>query len=1364
MVWRTAFGRVAGGLRARVLLCVVLAVVCCFVSAALGVGCAGAREFGGEGNAAGQLGEDGGVAAGGGDLFELESASNRRVNGFTQAGEFLRAFGWGVVDGAEMLEVCTSTCRAGLQGAGAGELADGASGVAVSQSSGNVFVADQSNSRVEEFTAMGGFVVAFGREVDLTKVTERQQEELLIGEPVTVTPREEREEDVCNGSASEACQAGSIGSGPAAFEFAQRQLADRSSPITVGVNSASPIVYVGSNGRVEMFEEDGSYLGASPVEIEKSGTKEALGRVEAIAASTGRPAPDVYVIAAGDEHVVEYEEAKANELQVLHELPGPDVLHEFANVGPEPEAITYDATSETLLVENEGHSANRRILVYNAAGEHIQTFPTYTGQTEGTHSIAWGESTEEVYLTTGFPRKIRSLPVPPVGPLVTADVAEPGPEGGVRLAATVDPEGAETTVSFEYESAPGVFSVLLSQKIAGEVGGEPNFNEETIDENGVPLEVTTHLTPATTYNYRVRTANSNGVTGVGFTEPLGSFTTLPAAQITGLSATNVSATGMSVAASVNPLDEASSWWVEYAAAGSSEYKSTAVEQLPGVDEDLQVATHITGLSPDTSYRVRLAVENSLAEEPEPGAVRSSEIVVVTQQAGTATGLPDGRQWEMVSPPAKGNASFEGITGEGGLIQAAENGDAISYLATAATGAGAEGEPSPEYAQVLSTHNTGGWSTRDIASRHEQGWFAEPGHFAEFLAFSSDLTAGIVEPQGQTLFGDATERTPYLRTQALCETGASSCYQPLITTSDVTSGDAWGGSPTNVTGDVKYDAATSDLLHVVLRSTVPLLAGAKGTGLYEWNAGHLLLISVSECHSPVCSEAECPVLSGNSKRGVISADGDRVIWRNAACEGDHLYMYEGGRGESIQLDVGGASGDSAVFQAASVDGSRVFFSDGEALTSDSRADAADPDLYVFEANPDTSSEPGVLRDLTVPVNATESADVMGLIPGISEDGSIAYVVAGGILSTAANAYGDLPQSGQPNLYRIVRSESGGKAVWTPTFITTLSNQDQSDWGGSDGETAQLTSYLSGDGRWLAFMSDRSLTGYDNRDAVSGQADEEVFLYDESTGRLVCASCNPRGARPRSREGGSMLSGWSTSSLSVGAHAPRYVSDSGRLFFNSSDGLVSGDVDGTWDVYEYEPPGVGSCSTSSAAYSASQFGCIGLISGGDSAEGSVFLDASANGNDVFFLTAAKLSSRDDDESYDVYDAHVCGSGWECESAGAGGAAGVCESAASCKASTGGGEGVTSPPASSSFEGTGNLTAKKAAGKPASKASSNAAKLKSAVARCRRVDRRHARKRHQCEAAAHRKYGPAASSHHKPGSHKTKKRSGVVGVGGR
>ena len=45
-----------------------------------------------------------------------------------------------------------------------------------------------------------------------------------------------------------------------------------------------------------------------------------------------------------------------------------------------------------------------------------------------------------------------------------------------------------------------------------------------------------------------------------------------------------------------------------------------------------------------------------------------------------------------------------------------------------------------------------------------------------------------------------------------------------------------------------------------------------------------------------------------------------------------------------------------------------------------------------------------------------------------------------------------------------------------------------------------------------MSQRELTGYDNHDALSGQPDEEAYLYNGENEHLVCVSCQPTGARP------------------------------------------------------------------------------------------------------------------------------------------------------------------------------------------------------------------------------------------------------------
>ena len=182
-----------------------------------------------------------------------------------------------------------------------------------------------------------------------------------------------------------------------------------------------------------------------------------------------------------------------------------------------------------------------------------------------------------------------------------------------------------------------------------------------------------------------------------------------------------------------------------------------------------------------------------------------------------------------------------------------------------------------------------------------------------------------------------------------------------------------------------------------------------------------------------------------------------------------------------------------------------------------------------------------------------------------------------------------------------------------------------------------------------MSDRSLTGYDNVDVNSGAADEEVFLYNASAGRPTCASCNPTGARPagvfdtlESGEGidllvdrpeiwqehwlSGSLPGWTAVSLTESLYQSRYLSDEGRLFFNSAEALVPQDSNGKEDVYEYQPKGLGDCTEALTTFSARACGCVSLISGASPIHESPFLDASANGSDLFFFTAATLGEQE------------------------------------------------------------------------------------------------------------------------------------------
>ncbi|HEX9944401.1 MAG TPA: hypothetical protein VGG03_20520, partial [Thermoanaerobaculia bacterium] len=289
---------------------------------------------------------------------------------------------------------------------------------------------------------------------------------------------------------------------------------------------------------------------------------------------------------------------------------------------------------------------------------------------------------------------------------------------------------------------------------------------------------------------------------------------------------------------------------------------------------------------------------------------------------------------------------------------------------------------------------------------------------------------------------------------------------------------------------------------------------------------------------------------------------------------------------------------------------------------------------------------------------ENADVLGVAPAISEDGRTIYFVARGKLDTGANQAGDTAMPGAPNLYAWQQGEG-------VRFLATLSEEDEESWGiGAFGvpQVGSLSATGSPSGRYLTFASERSLTGEANLDAAS-QPVQRIFRYDLIADRLDCISCNPTGAAPEgevmdtgTRELIDPRSAWmgdllaaslpQSSVLNAGttatAYRSRIVHDSGRVFFNAVDSLVPADSNGEWDVYQYEPTGVGSCDSSSgdAATVRSAGGCLSLISSGTAEEPAAFFDASVGGDDVFFLTSARLSVLDEDEEADVYDARVGG----------------------------------------------------------------------------------------------------------------------------
>ena len=370
-----------------------------------------------------------------------------------------------------------------------------------------------------------------------------------------------------------------------------------------------------------------------------------------------------------------------------------------------------------------------------------------------------------------------------------------------------------------------------------------------------------------------------------------------------------------------------------------------------------------------------------------------------------------------------------------------------------------------------------------------------------------------------------------------------------------------------------------------------------------------------------------------------------------------------------------------FLDAAADGSAAYFATGN-------LSGGDADLYRFD----------LARALAHEAPDSPIAHQVSGILGASEDGSTVYLVSSEVCSSAPNSAEQSAVEGEPNLYRYQAGESCAAGQFE--FIATLNGPNDTEVkdnvaGSSALEIAPANhlSRVAPDGQSAAFVSAdpalaHAVAHYDNADAASGEPDREVYLYRAATDSLICASCNPSGARPvgRAERGASdlwtaaQIPGWATAMHPGGALS----ADGSRIFFESFEPLVPRDTNGVGDVYEWEAASSeADClnTIGGELYEGGSGGCLSLISSGRGVADSLFVDASADGRDAFIFTNDRLAPTDSDGFQDIYDARE-GGGFSAPPA----------PAAPCE-----GEACQSPapppqaqsPASAAFRGPGNLT---------------------------------------------------------------------------
>jgi hypothetical protein len=708
----------------------------------------------------------------------------------------------------------------------------------------------------------------------------------------------------------------------------------------------------------------------------------------------------------------------------------------------------------------------------------------------------------------------------------------------------------------------------------------------------------------------------------------------------------------------------------------------------------------------------------------------------------ATGLPDSRVFEMVTPVENHDANMyapEAISeelypGEGDTttklpFRAAVGGEAVAYAGEATVGGmgdtgAAEGD---EY--VATRAATGGWSQADVEplGMDSEGVNDLTGVKSTYYqAFSSDLSVGILQSgrksggkEDPVLGAGAPAGYLVLYTHEMGEAGAAPLFS--VTPPDRSPEEfpaeqfrsfgvpkiypgtggvlAFAGASAGLS---QATAGSSDLLFEANDAlTANAVDGGEGANnLYVSLGGRLSLVNVlpGGAAAPGATFG-APSLGGPASARehdepdfsrVISNDGSRIFWTDLSTH--VLYVRENATSSSavtVPVSLG-----EAQYWTASSNGGYVFYTEDE-------------QLWRFDVEDQTREQ-------------LAGAGVQAVV-GASEDGSHVYFAADEVLAPNENSEGRAAQPNQPNLYLLDNGKMTFIATLSPAVgvgsigdannvIPKLDNvPPYAEVGDLQPGIGNRTAEVSPKGETLVFMSNnQNVNGYTPE--YNGKALEEVYVYQAEgateNGELFCASCAPSHKQPEevadflTEEGlGALLPpDWNLT------EQPQWMSENGgRVFFDSVEPLVPADTNGKPDVYEWERDNIGSCQEPA--------GCIYLLSGGTSQASSWLIGTSGSGNDVFIVSRAQLTPEDHNETYNVFDARV------------GGAEPVLPPA--CSGTGCQGVPATAPtfatPASVTFNGVGNY--------PAGAAETNPTATPKAKAKAKPCRKGYARKKSRC-----------------------------------
>jgi hypothetical protein len=1010
-----------------------------------------------------------------GDVYVVDSGNNRIERfGHDDAGTladssddtypFISAWGAGVngqIDRDEY-QICTiaSQCQAGASAAGGGSIGSTflglgvgtrkASGIAVDQDTGDVYVVDGANFRVNVYQGDGTFLRAFGFDVIASGPGDNG-----VGY------------EVCVAAMGDVCKAGVPGAGEGQLGGGARTTYYDIAVSQPDGNPGTGTAFVAddANDRVDTFDLDGSspsFFGSVAI-FDQNGNwwepKSLAVDSRGIVYVSNHFGPG-----NGTTEIERYDSENANGggVTFLPPIPG-----DLAGVYVAPDIDAGGPDTDILYVLK----ANGTVFQYgpiNSPG--LTSPPTTTDDVHGAVSFLAGvgdlavdEDTERLFVTAeayastsehniGVSQAASGVYIldnPSPAPTASLDSLSDITATSATVNATIDPNGPPAlTYHLEYsldgttwEATPSV--VLGSQK-------DPQSVNAVLAPRG-------GLEPNTSYHVRLYVKRP-------FTDPIittaASFVTSTAVpQVETVGSPVRTTTTADLEARIHPRNSATSYRFEYSSQGPCDANPClSTELLPAGsgDEVVLVAQRIGDLLPNTTYHYRVSADNGNPGSP----VYGQDMTVMTRASdvplehGRLPGPPDSdRGWEQVNQPDTGGNPVAYTIGF------SSNGDRALFRIAGGTPISESGSLfSLFYAERTST----GWQTKQVSPPRNQ----LIGTRWEAIVGSDDLSS-IAAVNNEYTTNEATvwNLNPAGQPNKLFELSPQQTYYnpPRM------------GISANGKRVVALERGPG------LDPAYPGAAGAPN--LYDISSGSPHLVSVL----PDGSVSRCGALDAGGVVALpkrtsnwISADGSLVFFRS--CENFYVRDIEAGTTKSISEPISGQRCATTFLKSTS---DAAFLMTATRLTADDTnppaiCGAKNRDIYRYDL------AEGALECLTC--SSGVSADVTDA--EVSEGGSRIY------FTSAARLLAGAPKFGQSGAYRL------DVGTGNLAFVAPLSEIGD--------RSTSSNAAISPNGSIFAFRS--NAPGLNAKGGLSNGGTAQYYLYDDQDRSLICVSCPQTGSAP------------------------------------------------------------------------------------------------------------------------------------------------------------------------------------------------------------------------------------------------------------